>query len=164
VDALVHVVALYISSDASLSKRLECAPSRRGGRGEHSTTTIRSMPARAASPSLLPQTFKHARLSPTLNQQSMSSSSSSSLPRLLVSLDAAHPKAQAPTRGSAQAAGYDLYASEESTIPKSGRALVPTGIRLAIPLGCYGRVAPRSGLGKRFLRPLRGTHSTGKPA
>lgn len=110
------------------------------------------MPARAASPSLLPQTVKYARIKspPTLSTATMSSlsSTSSSLPRLLVSLDSSHPKAQAPTRGSAQAAGYDLYASEETTIPKSGRAMVATGIRLAIPLGCYGRVAPRSGLGE----------------
>lgn len=75
-------------------------------------------------------------------------STSAPLPRLLVSLDAAHPKAQAPTRGSAHAAGYDLYASEEATIVKSGRGMVATGIRLAVPLGCYGRVAPRSGLGE----------------
>lgn len=113
------------------------------------------MPTRSGSPSLFSQTVKHIRMSPsaaTISTPALSSApatmSSTSLPRLLVQLDSAHPKAQAPTRGSAQAAGYDLYASEEVIIPKSGRALVPTGIRLAVPLGCYGRVAPRSGLGK----------------
>lgn len=106
------------------------------------------MPARAASPVLLPQTVKYARLaSPTASAMS-TSAATTSLPRLLISLDPAHPNAKAPTRGSAQAAGYDLYASEETVIPKSGRGMVPTGIRMAIPLGCYGRVAPRSGLGE----------------
>lgn len=70
----------------------------------------------------------------------------SSTPKLLVHLDS--PNARAPTRGSAAAAGYDLYASEDVTLPKSGgRKIVATGIKLAIPAGCYGRVAPRSGLG-----------------
>ncbi|UZJ54207.1 hypothetical protein CBS101457_003527 [Exobasidium rhododendri] len=100
------------------------------------------MPTRAGSPTFLPQTVKFARVSSTMS----SSTSSIATPRLLISLDASHPKAKAPTRGSAQAAGYDLYASEDSTIPKSGRAVVATGIRLAVPSGCYGRVAPRSGL------------------
>ena len=52
-----------------------------------------------------------------------------------------------PSRGSAFAAGYDLYASEKCVIPPSlGRQLVRTGIAIAIPPGHYGRVAPRSGL------------------
>ncbi|KAF3904551.1 hypothetical protein ABW21_db0201998 [Orbilia brochopaga] len=61
-------------------------------------------------------------------------------------------KARAPTRGSAFAAGYDLYASEDTVIPKGGKALVETGLSMAVPDGCYGRVAPRSGLAsKNFI-------------
>ena len=66
-------------------------------------------------------------------------------PQLLVRLDT--PTARAPTRGSATAAGYDLYASEDVVIAKGARKIVATGLKLAIPNGCYGRVAPRSGLG-----------------
>lgn len=114
------------------------------------------MPTRSGSPSLLSQTAKYIRMSPSATTSTPAAAmSSSSLPRLLVQLDAAHPKAQAPTRASAQAAGYDLYASDEITIPKSSRTLVPTGVRLAIPLGCYGRVAPRSGLGEFLSCPAR---------
>ena len=52
-----------------------------------------------------------------------------------------------PTRGSDGAVGYDLYSSEDATVPcQAGRALVGTGIALSIPDGLYGRVAPRSGL------------------
>ena len=76
------------------------------------------------------------------------SSSSNMQPKFLVSLDPEHPNAKAPTRGSALAAGYDLYASQNVIIPKGGRIVVPTGIRVAIPEGSYGRVAPRSGLGE----------------
>jgi dUTP pyrophosphatase len=44
-------------------------------------------------------------------------------------------------------AGYDLYAAIDAHIePAGGRALVPTGIAVAIPSGCAGFVLPRSGL------------------
>lgn len=51
-----------------------------------------------------------------------------------------------PTRGSALAAGYDIYSSESSSVPAHGQALVSTDISIIVPLGTYGRVAPRSGL------------------
>src|SRR5690242_9976930 len=44
-------------------------------------------------------------------------------------------------------AGLDLVARVDATLaPGGGRALVPTGIALAIPEGCAGFVQPRSGL------------------
>ena len=44
-------------------------------------------------------------------------------------------------------AGYDLYAAVDAHLePAGGRALVPTGIAVAIPSGCAGFVLPRSGL------------------
>jgi dUTP pyrophosphatase len=47
-------------------------------------------------------------------------------------------------------AGADLLAREPATIaPGGGRALVPTGIALAIPPGWAGFVQPRSGLALR---------------
>jgi len=51
-----------------------------------------------------------------------------------------------PTRGSMQAAGLDLYSIEAVVIEPKQRALVRTGLAVAIPEGHYGRVAPRSGL------------------
>ncbi|OMJ89317.1 hypothetical protein SteCoe_8520 [Stentor coeruleus] len=55
-------------------------------------------------------------------------------------------KAILPTRGSVHAAGLDLYASEGMIVSKNSRALVKTGLSLAIPPFHYGRIAPRSGL------------------
>ena len=44
-------------------------------------------------------------------------------------------------------AGYDLHAREDATLaPGGGRALVPTGLAVAIPAGHAGLVLPRSGL------------------
>ncbi|KAG8947588.1 Deoxyuridine 5'-triphosphate nucleotidohydrolase [Tulasnella sp. 424] len=60
-------------------------------------------------------------------------------------------KATLPTRGSALAAGYDLYSAEEKVIPAKGKALVDTQISIAVPVGTYGRVAPRSGLASKFM-------------
>lgn len=47
-------------------------------------------------------------------------------------------------------AGLDLYAANDVTLdPRGGRALVPTGIAIAIPPGYAGFVQPRSGLALR---------------
>ena len=57
--------------------------------------------------------------------------------------------AKAPSRSSAFAAGYDLYASKAATVPAWGKVLVDTDISIAVPAGTYGRVAPRSGLASK---------------
>lgn len=47
-------------------------------------------------------------------------------------------------------AGLDLIAREPAVLaPRGGRALVPTGLALAIPVGYAGFVQPRSGLALR---------------
>jgi dUTP pyrophosphatase len=56
-----------------------------------------------------------------------------SLPQLLVKLLV--PSAKAPTRGSAFAAGYDVYSAKETVIPSKGKGLVDTGISIAVPEG-----------------------------
>lgn len=44
-------------------------------------------------------------------------------------------------------AGADLVARERATLaPAGGRALIPTGIALSLPVGTAGFVQPRSGL------------------
>lgn len=46
-------------------------------------------------------------------------------------------------------AGLDLAAAAATTLEPGGRALVPTGLRVAIPDGYAGLVLPRSGLALR---------------
>ena len=48
-------------------------------------------------------------------------------------------KAKTPMRGSAFAAGYDLYAAKECVIPKRGKALVDTDLAIAVGVGCCMR-------------------------
>ena len=64
--------------------------------------------------------------------------------------------ATVPTRGSKEAAGYDLYAciSKPVFIPPHQTVKIGTGIAMAIPDGYYGDVRPRSGKAtKDGLRP-----------
>ncbi|XP_072021272.1 deoxyuridine 5'-triphosphate nucleotidohydrolase-like [Amphiura filiformis] len=57
-----------------------------------------------------------------------------------------------PARGSKLAAGFDLFSAYDYTIPAGGKILAKTDISIALPDGCYGRVAPRSGLAhKHFI-------------
>lgn len=61
-------------------------------------------------------------------------------------------RASLPVRGSAYAAGYDLMSAEDKIVPAKGKALVFTDISISIPVGTYGRIAPRSGLAsKNFI-------------
>ena len=46
--------------------------------------------------------------------------------------------------------GIAARSAEAKVIPAKGKALVDTQLSIAVPVGTYGRVAPRSGLGKRY--------------
>ena len=59
-------------------------------------------------------------------------------------------KGKVPTRGTSDAAGYDLYSSENITLPPHSRALVSTDIAIQVPVGTYDRIAPRLGLAAKF--------------
>ncbi|MDZ4803808.1 MAG: dUTP diphosphatase [Candidatus Eisenbacteria bacterium] len=58
------------------------------------------------------------------------------------------PRAAAPERMTSGAAGFDLRAclAQPLELIAGGRALVPTGLSLAIPAGFEGQIRPRSGL------------------
>ena len=55
-----------------------------------------------------------------------------------------------PTRSTEFAAGLDLYADEDVDIPARGRALVKTGISVALDPGTGGLIWPRSGLATQY--------------
>ena len=60
-------------------------------------------------------------------------------------------RAVLPTQGSAQAAGGDLYAVEETVVPKGSTVLISTGWATAIPEGWEGQIRCRSSLGKKGM-------------
>jgi len=59
------------------------------------------------------------------------------------------PDLPLPQYARASDAGLDLYAAERVVIEPGARALVGTGLAVAIPPGCAGLVLPRSGLALR---------------
>jgi dUTP pyrophosphatase len=67
-----------------------------------------------------------------------------SLDQLAVQL--LHPAARPPARTRPGDAAYDLACVEDFVLAPGERAMVPTGIAVAIPQGLAGLVLPRSGL------------------
>jgi dUTP pyrophosphatase len=73
----------------------------------------------------------------------------------IVQLD---PDLPLPSYARAGDAGLDLRARTDALVPaRGGRALVPTGIAVAIPDGWVGLVVPRSGLALRHGVALANT-------
>jgi dUTP pyrophosphatase len=65
-----------------------------------------------------------------------------------------------PTYAHPGDAGLDLCASQDVTLSPGERAIVPTGVAVAIPPGCVGLVHPRSGLAARHGLTLVNTPGT----
>lgn len=59
------------------------------------------------------------------------------------------PDIPLPTLAHPDDAGYDLYSRVDIRLAPGQRALIPTGVALAIPPGYAGFVQPRSGLALR---------------
>ena len=70
----------------------------------------------------------------------------------VVRIKRVNKNATLPVKGTSGAARYDLAAAEAAVVPAHGKCLVKTGLAMALPPGCYGRIAPRSGLAfKKFI-------------
>jgi len=67
-----------------------------------------------------------------------------------------------PRQATSQSAGFDLQAhvDDRLEIPPGGRALVPTGVAIALPDGYEAQVRPRSGLALRKGLTLVNTPGT----
>lgn len=81
---------------------------------------------------------------------------------MILKFNKINAQAKCPTRANKSDAGSDLFAMEDITIQPLERKMVATGIRLEIPEGYYGRVAPRSGLAvKNGIDVLAGVVDSG---
>lgn len=58
--------------------------------------------------------------------------------------------AKLPERKTDDAAGYDLYTPQDTTI-KHGRTLIPLGFAMEMPIGWMATIRPRSGFNLRGL-------------
>ena len=82
------------------------------------------------------------------------SSQNTSLNALSIKKD--DPDAIVPTKGSANAAGFDLYSLTGHTIKPNHVVIVDTGIIASFPKGTYGRIASRSGLASKHFIQVQG--------
>lgn len=57
--------------------------------------------------------------------------------------------AKIPTRGTAEAACFDLYVSQDTILPREEPVLVPTGIAMGIPTGYCVKIFGRSSMHKK---------------
>ena len=58
--------------------------------------------------------------------------------------------AKIPRKGSTGSAGFDLFSPKHMVIKPHKYKVVPIGLKIALPRGTYGRIAPRSGLAAKF--------------
>lgn len=64
-----------------------------------------------------------------------------------VFVETCHPDARPPVYATPGAAGFDLTSTVDMTITRcGGQAIVPTGLKMALPDGCELQIRPRSGL------------------
>lgn len=71
-------------------------------------------------------------------------------PAVPVAVRRLDPDLPAPSYAHEGDAGADLYAAVDVELKPGERALVPTGIAIALPLGFVGLVHPRSGLAAKL--------------
>lgn len=64
--------------------------------------------------------------------------------------------AKMPTRGSKEAACFDLYVSEDVILPHQEGVLVPTGVAMAIPEGFCVKVYGRSSMCRKGIQVSTG--------
>lgn len=80
----------------------------------------------------------------------------------MIRFNKVHPEAKTPFRAHPTDAGADLCSVENCTVQPLERRVVDTGIKVKIPEGYYGRIAPRSGLAvKQGIDVLAGVVDSG---
>ena len=63
--------------------------------------------------------------------------------------------AKMPEKSSKCAAGWDLYALKDDSVPPKNRCIIKTGIAMEIPDGYYGRIVDRSSMALKFKQDIK---------
>jgi len=69
---------------------------------------------------------------------------------MIIPIHLCEENAKLPQRAHEGDAGYDLCCLENVEIEPLERKLIKTGVKVAIPINHYGRIAPRSGLALKY--------------
>ena len=109
----------------------------------HFTMKDPSVGGQALQKAGYPQTKRvpAARLPITITEQEASSPPNR---KLLVKL--INENALPPVRSTDGSVGYDLFSCEQYEIASGEQKIINTGVSIQLPVGTYGRVAPRSGM------------------
>lgn len=70
------------------------------------------------------------------------------------------PELPLPTRAHPEDAGADLYSTQDLVLQPGQRALVPTGVAIALPVGTVGLIHPRSGMAAKHGLSIVNTPGT----
>lgn len=129
---------------------------------EPTTTTTHEPPSLPASP-LAKRTKPNTDTTETTTTTSSTTMGSTGTPLPPLQVKKLTPTGRAPTRGSAFAAGYDMYSAKETVIPAKGKALVDTGIAIAVPEGTctYQPTLPPSTFTVIYTEEMMETDDTG---
>lgn len=90
------------------------------------------LPSSPAQSHHLPPSLPNSPASKRLKTMTSAPSPNPHPPLLVKKLS---PAATPPTRGSAFAAGYDIYSARPTTIPARGKGMVETDLAIAVPEG-----------------------------
>ena len=92
-----------------------------------------------------------SKITKTSVKNPLSSSKGMERVQLTVQFARLDEEARLPTQGSSQAAGWDLYALEETKVMPKKTSMIRTGLAVAIPEGWEGQLRCRSSLGKKGM-------------
>ena len=76
--------------------------------------------------------------------------------KIEVKIKKLHQDAKVPIYKKTQAAGFDIYSTEEVLLKANSTTKVPTGIALEIPHGFYLRIEDRSGMAAKGIHKIGG--------
>lgn len=60
-------------------------------------------------------------------------------------------RVRAPSNATSDSAGFDLYANQTISLRPNDVKKIPTGLIIQVPIGTYGRIAPRSSMALKNL-------------
>lgn len=80
--------------------------------------------------------------------------------KLEVTIQKISPDAKVPAYAHEGDAGVDLYSTVDKVLQPGERALIPTGLKMAIPHGYEGQVRPKSGLALKYGLTVLNTPGT----
>ena len=105
--------------------------------------------------------FRPATCSPDFKELHANLSKKIKPAGLTLRVEKISPWAKLPTRAYDHDSGLDLYSADYYSLVPGDRAIIKTGIKLAIPSGCAGLIWDKGGLAKNGIHTMAGVIDSG---